>query len=289
MVSPGFLQNPEVRQWLNGVEPAWTMLEFDSLNALRHEPSTSNHAIRLEPGLADVEIAGSAVTANALSLLRRAAETGGLKLTATGNLSRAVVEEMFEIIKAPDYDKAELLRFQKVINEPDFLPLHFIRILTQAAKLFRTYRGKLVPTRLGKRMLALEHHGPLQAVLFYVAFWRLNLAYFDRYALDSWPQSEVGVILWSLSTSAHDWLPRETLTRLCASPVMGVLESQWDFGSSAMEARILRPLVGFGLLESRSEGRSATELVDPRLYRKAPLFDRFVKFDVQIEGPDIRH
>jgi len=60
---------------------------------------------------------------------------GGLKLTATGNRSRAVVEEMFGIIQAPNDDKAELLRFQKVINEPDFLPLHFVRILTQVAKL----------------------------------------------------------------------------------------------------------------------------------------------------------
>jgi hypothetical protein len=249
----------------------------------------SNHAIRLEPDLADAEICGSAVTANALILLRRAAETGGLKLTATGNLSRAVVEEMFGIIQAPDYDKAELLRFQKVINEPDLLPLHFIRILTQAAKLSRTHRGKLLPTPLGRRILAAEQHGPLQALLFHVALWHMNLAYFDGYPLDSWPQSQVGVILWSLSTSAHDWLPRDTLTRLCATPVIGVLESQWDLGSSAMEARILRPLVWFGLLESRTEPRSAIELVDPRLYRKAPLFDRFVKFDVQIEGPDTSH
>ena len=265
------------------------MLEFDSFNALRHEPSGSNQAIRLEPDLADAEISGSAVTANALFLLRRAAETGGLKLTATGNLSRAVVEEMFEIIQAPDYDKAELLRFQKVINEPDFLPLHFIRILTQTAKLIRTHRGKLVLTPLGRRLLAAERHGPLQAVLFHVAFWHLNLAYFDRYALDSWPLTQVGVILWSLSASAHDWLPRETLTRLCASPVIDVLEWEWDLGSSAMVARILRPLVWFGLLESRTEPRSPTEVVDRRLYRKAPLFDRFVKFNVQIEGSDIRH
>jgi hypothetical protein len=64
----------------------------------------------------------------------------------------------------PDYDKAELLRFQKVINEPDLLPVHFIRILTQAAKLSRTHRGKLVPTPLGRRMLAAEQHGPLQAL-----------------------------------------------------------------------------------------------------------------------------
>src|SRR6266481_6144745 len=127
------------------------MLEFNSLNALRHEPSAGNHAIRLEPDLADVEISGSAVTSNVLLLLRRAAETGGLKLTATGNLSREVVDEMFGIIRAPDYDKTELMRFQKVINELDFLPLHFVRILAQAAKLIRTHRGQLVPTPLGRR------------------------------------------------------------------------------------------------------------------------------------------
>jgi hypothetical protein len=196
---------------------------------------------------------------------------------------------MFGIIQAPDYDKDELLRFQKVINEPDFLPLHFVRILAQVAKLLRTHRGRLVPTRLGKKMLALEHHGPLQAVLFRVAFWHLNLAYFDRYALDSWPLTQVGVILWSLSASAHDGLTRETLTRLCTSPVIDVLEWEWDLGSSAMEARILRPLVWFGLLESRTERRSPTVVVDRRLYRKAPLFDRFLRFDVQVDSPDIHH
>ena len=157
------------------------------------------------------------------------------------------------------YDKDELFRY-RVINEPDFLPLHFVRLLTQAAKLLRPHRGKLVPTPLGRRMLAVKQHGPLQAVLFHLAFWHVNLAYFDGYPIDSWPLTQVGVILWSLSASAHDWLSRETLTRLCTSPVIGVPESEWDFGSSAIAARILRPLVWFGLLESRSEGRSATRV-----------------------------
>jgi hypothetical protein len=74
MVAPGFLENPKVRRWLNGVEPAWTMLEFNSLNALRHEPSDSNRAIRLDRDLANAEISGSADTASVLLLLRRAAE-----------------------------------------------------------------------------------------------------------------------------------------------------------------------------------------------------------------------
>jgi hypothetical protein len=289
MVAPGFLENPAVRRWLGGVEPAWTMLEFDSFNALHEEPTASNPAIRLEANLTGAEISQSAVTANALVLLRRAADTGGLKLTATGNLSRAVVLEMCGLIEWPDYDKDELYRYQKVINEPDFLPLHFLRVLMQTAKLFRTHRGKLVLTPLARRILAAEQHGPLQALLFHVAFWRLNLGYFDRYALDTWPQNEIGVVLWSLSASAHDWLPRETLTRLCASPVIGILESQWDFGSGAMEARILRPLWWFGLLEVRSEERSATDLVTRRLYRKTTLFDRFVNFNVQVEGSGTHH
>jgi hypothetical protein len=56
-----------------------------------------------------------------------------------------------------------------------------------------------------------------------------------------------------------------------------------------MEVRILRPLWWFGLLEARTQEKSATELVGRRLYRKAPLFDRFLQFDVQVEGPDNRH
>jgi hypothetical protein len=127
----------------------------------------------------------------------------------------------------------------------------------------------------------------LQALLFHIAFWHLNLGYFDRNPIDSWPQNDAGVVLWSLSASANDWLDRETLTRLCTVPVAGVLESTWDLGSYAMEARILRPLVWFGLLEQRSE--KGTGPVNRHLYRKTPLFDRFLKFSVQIEGRATRH
>jgi hypothetical protein len=102
---------------------------------------------------------------------------------------------MCGIIDSPDYDKDELFLYNKVINELDFFPLHFLRILAQTAKLLRTHRGKLVATPLGRRILKADQHGPLQALLFHVAFWHLNLGYFDRYALDTWPQNEVGVVL----------------------------------------------------------------------------------------------
>jgi LPS sulfotransferase NodH len=188
MVAEDFLRAPQVRQWLDGVDPAWTLLTFESLLALRQEPSAVQTAIRIANDLSANEIAGSPVARNTLILLRQAIERGGLPLTATGNLSRAAVAEMCELIEWPDYNQADAFRLNKVINEPDFLPLHIVRILAQAATLVRAQRGKLVTTPLGKSMLSHERQGSLLAILFHIAFWRMDLGYFGRSLLGSWPQ-----------------------------------------------------------------------------------------------------
>ena len=141
MGAEDFLQNPQIRGWLDGVEPAWTLLTFESLRALRREPSAARTAIRIANDLSVGEIAGSPVARNTLILLRQAIERGGLPLTATGNLSRAVVAEMCKLIEWPDYDQADAFRLNKVINEPDFLPLHVVRQLAQAATLVGAQRA----------------------------------------------------------------------------------------------------------------------------------------------------
>src|SRR6516165_4545006 len=92
-------------------------------------PTLRSLAIRIANDLSVGEIAGSPVARNTLILLRQAIERGGLPLTATGNLSRAVVAEMCKLIEWPDYDQADAFRLNKVINEPDFLPLHVVRQL----------------------------------------------------------------------------------------------------------------------------------------------------------------
>jgi len=193
VVTPGFLANPEVQRWLDGIEPAWTMLDFASYVVLRQEPLPGNEAIRLVPNLTVADLAGSAVAQTARMMLQRAVDAGGLKLTATGNLSRAVIGEMIEVVEWPDFDKAQLFKFNKVINEPDFLPVHFAWLLLQETKLLRRRRDTLVPTRLGKKILAPDHYGSLQALLFHIAFWHLNLGYFDgtrsssgRRAISEW-------------------------------------------------------------------------------------------------------
>jgi hypothetical protein len=283
MVAADFLKDPRVQGWLDGVEPAWTLLTFESLLALRHEPSAVQTAIRIANDLSVGEIAGSPVARNTLILLRQAIERVGLPLTATGNLSRAAVAEMCKLIEWPDYDQADAFRFNKVINEPDFLPVHVVRQLAQAAILVCAQRGKLVATPLGKSMLSDARQGSILAILFHLAFWHMDLGYFGRGLLGSWPQADAGVVLWSLSVCASDWQSTEKLTRLCTIPEPTILSGTWDRTPYAMEAKILRPLLWFGLLEQRTEKVPGGRFGEHHFYRKAELFDRLLAFDVQVD------
>jgi hypothetical protein len=159
MAAQDFLLDSQVQAWLDGLEPAWTLLTFESLQALRHEPAATRTAIRIANDLSCDEIAGSPIARNTLILLRAAIAHGGLPLTATGNLTRAVVAKMCTLMAWPDYDQADAFRFNKVINEPDFLPLHVVRQLVQAASLVRAQRGKVVATPLGESLLSEARQG----------------------------------------------------------------------------------------------------------------------------------
>jgi len=279
VVAADFLQDPRVQGWLDGVEPAWTLLTFESLLALRH--SAVQSAIQIANDLSVGEIAGSPVARNTLILLGQAIERVGLPLTATGNLSRATVADMCKLIEWPNYDQANAFRLNKVINEPDFLPLHVVGQLAQAATLVSVKRGKLVATPLGKSIHA--ERGSLLAVLFHLALWRMDLSYFGRGLFGSWPQADAGVVLWSLSVCANDWQSAEKLTRLCTIPEPAMFSETWDRMPYAMEARILRPLLWFGLLEHRTEKLPSSRFGEHHFYRKSELFDRLLAFDVQVD------
>jgi hypothetical protein len=283
------LQDPSVKSWLGGVEPAWTLLDLDSFMALRRPPSPTLGPIRLASDLTHEEVQQSAVARNTLVLLHAAAEGPGLKMTATGNLSRQVVAEMCDLFTWPEFDRAGAFQFHKVINEPDFLPLFFVRHIAEAGKLLRKYKGHLRATRTGRKMLEESNRGALQAVLFHIALWHLDLGYLGRGLHHGWLQHHTGIVLWSLSIAANDWQRRERLTRLCTIPTIGVLESQRDTASYALEAQVLRPLQWFGLLEHRHDDIAESRFEKRHLYRKAALFDRFLSFDVRLENDGNAH
>ena len=67
-----------------------------------------------------------------------------------------------------------------------------------------------------------------------------------------------------------------------------MFSGSWDRTTYVMEAKILRPLLWFGLLDHRSEKIPSNQFGEHHLYRKSDLFDRLLAFDIQVhlsEGP----
>ncbi len=279
------LRDLTITKWLDGIEPAWTMLDPDTLLALRRPPSPVFGPIRLAADFTPDEIQQSAVARNALILLHAAADGPGLKMTATGNLSRAVVAELSERLTWPGFDPADAFQYNKVTNEPDHYPLFFLRHLLEAATLLRRYKGHFRTTPAGRKMSREPDVRSLLPVLLHVAFWHLDLGYLSWSPYPGWPQRDAGTVLWSLSVAAHDWQSSEHLTRLCTIPTRHLFDRPWDATASAMEGQILRPLLWFGLMDRCDAELEPGQVVARHLHRKTALFDRLLSFDLQLAPP----
>ncbi len=269
---------------MTDLPPAWALLQPASLKALLEPPGRVPQAVRLTPDNVSVEVALQApMVIAARLLLALAVETGGLVLTPAGALKRADVRHVFDRTDWPGYDRATTLATNKVINEHDAYGVLFTRIVLQAARLLRKRSGILKASKAGKAMLAPEAAPALLAALFEATFWKVNLQDFDRNPLEFWPQHHMGVILWSLSVTAHGWshakdlMPACTIMETIGDPIAP------DFPEFALTTRVLRPLSWLGLLESRrSEKRPDGGLDDD--FRKGPLFDQLLGFDVELKG-----
>ena len=161
----------------------------------------------------------------------------------------------------------------------------------QDARLLRAAKGRLLPTRRATALLEASGTSDLFRTMFETAFWRINLAYFDRLPIEHWPQTHIGVVLWSLSVAAHDWTKPEELLSACTMPEPSPCGATRNVSLYAMITRVLRPATWFGLLECKQAAeapRSAPGRL--RLYRKTPLFDRLVSFDVELKpANDLLH
>lgn len=284
MVFHPVLENKAVRDWLGDIMPVWTLLDEKGFMALQHPPSHDEAAIRLAIDLKIEEIDQSPVARNAIILLRAGAISPGLKLTAAGNLSRKVIAQMWDEITWPGFDKEETLRICKVINEPDFFPLFFLRYLVDSAGLMKRYKDHHRTTRIGKEVIQEKWQGALQALLFDAAFWIANLDYMGRGSLNGWPRHQVGIILWGLSIAAKECTTPEQLVRQCVIPFEKIGGGFTDREASALEGLILRPLVYFGMLEEHRERIGDSRYRHVSFYRKTPLFDRFLTFNISLEG-----
>ncbi len=268
----------EYHAWLDGVEPAWTVLEPARWEALMREPSAENGALRLAADLTEEELDRSAMVRNAVALLRAAARGAGLELTARGHLTRANVAALREAMDWPGCAFEERRRAGKRLSEVHVGELRLVRALLEEAGCVESARGgRLRASRRGHTLLA-GAKGALQAELFRLAFWRLSLNLFGKAECGSWPQQQVGMALWALSTTGDRFQGTRALMALSVLPDGCVSGSPAWVATTLFAWRVLRPLWWFGLVECRERG----EDLDDASWRKGALFDRFLHFGTDL-------
>ena len=271
----------EMSDWPGGVEPVWTALEPESARALRAEPAADNPTLRLAADLPDEAFGESAFVRNALAAFEVIDGEFLPSRTGKGRFGRDTVASMRKEMTWPGMEATEEYRTGKALREGDVWELHLLHRLMGQAGLVdrRAFLGQVTP--LGHEMREPGRRGALQALLFRHLFWHTDLSQFvetfPRGLPGRWPQDDFGVILWGLSNVAGEWQSVDTLRALTTVRDDAVARMHWNAEGSMFVGRVLGPLRWFGLLEYR--GPPDTAEVG---WRKTPLFDRFLSFDVRL-------
>jgi hypothetical protein len=270
----GYNQTP--LEGLGGISPA-------QAQALIEEGLEGEGILRIAEDLSAEEVSSPDFLANARLLLTRLGETGGTKATAAGNLTRAFVGKMLEAMRLPPGYLAETHRMNKVVNEDDVWPLHVLRVNLEVAGLVKLRKGTFSLTKRGRSMLPPESAGRLYAHLFRSYFRKFNLDYGSRFSRTSGLQFAVPLLLWQMGIRAEKWISVAELADLILPPRSHQTPEGGGRSEGAFDLRhqVLKPLVGFGLLEEQRKPEAAGERypgLDSILVRKTPLFDRLLRF-----------
>lgn len=239
--------------------------------------------LRLSQNLILADLASSTFFQNTRVLLTALTESNGTVATATGNLNRVFVRQMFDRITLPKPGRESTLAVCKVINEPDVWPLHLARIVGECAGLITRRNKRAQLTRSGRELLPDEQAGSLFRKLFLAYFRKFDLHY--DFHLRDVPgiQQTMAVILWRIDTVARNWVPvRGLAPELLLPGVLNQLRqamlSTYDTEEWILAGYVLEPLWDLGLLERRkaSEWPSIT---DKDHIRVTPLWRKFISFE----------
>ncbi len=234
-------------------------------------------AIRLNGDISLSDLRGSLALNHARLIMSKLDADDGVKLTATGNFNRKFVKQMVEEFDWPDYGPRVVWKVNKVLNEEDFPPLNFLHALLDVSGLVRKYKGSHRLSRLGRSLLPPEEAGELMAVLFDGVFQKYNLGFLDRRPVRDNFQAQISLTLFLMSKFAEKPCAAEDLVNTTIDPLE---EDHRPFQPKhVFKWRVLRYLEWFGLMESLPAAAN-DEWASPSLYRKTPLYDRFLEFQM---------
>jgi hypothetical protein len=245
-------------------------------------------AVVLDDTLGLEELRDSLTLHNARLLMELVEEPGGVKATSAGNLPRAVVSAFLRGMRWPPDEIPEWFEGKAAIPEQELFPLHRLRVLLDLAGILKRRKGVFRLTARGRELRAPERAGRLVATLFRTHFRVLNLAWLDGIGPAPAFQQTIAFTLYRFGQLPPEWRrPGELAAALLLPAVHDELNAalERDFELPLMmETRLLRPLEGFGLAESREMERRPEELGRKLEFRRTPLFRRFLRFQLWAVG-----
>ena len=238
--------------------------------------------LRLSPNLALADLTSASFLQTTRILLAALNDSDGTPATATGNLTRVLVRQLFDRISLPPPARESTLAVCKVINELDVWPLHLARIVSQCAGLVAQRKKRFQLTRLGQTLLPEAQAGTLFLKLFLAYFRKFDLHYDFHLRAVPGIQQTMAVILWRLETVAADWVPVRGLAPQLLLPGVLVqlhqaMASPYDTEEWTLTGYVLDPLFDLGLIERRNvtEWPNITEHDSIRI---TPLWRKFISF-----------
>lgn len=223
------------------------------------------------------EVAGADLVVDARLVLGAVQRAGVVRTTVTHSFPRAFVERIFPHITIEPRLRDYLMRHRKVVGQQDVPRLGLLQALLRATGLLLLRRGQLTVTRRGARLLAEQSAGELCALLFRNLFGKIDLASLDGLPPAPALQTCIGFSIYQVDALAADWTEiSEVSWQLFLPSVAEDLPlAPWE-GQLAgwAELRVLRYLAMFGVVELGNSGKWER----PERFRKAPLFDQFIRF-----------
>lgn len=217
-------------------------------------------------------------------LLLKAVESEGLKLTAKGNLSRSVVNQVVDLFWS-EREIARHFQYCKVLNEGDVGPLIKARHMLMFSGLLKKRKGALVVPKSRRRLLEPERAGELAAILFTTHFTKFNLGFATRYPEELLTiQHDAGYVLFTLGRQAREWLAMDAAPETLLHPnTFAQLQSAVEGHpfltvSYALKNILLSPFASWGLIDPR-EQENRYHLTEWTALRVTPFYDQWIRFD----------
>lgn len=221
----------------------------------------------------------------ARTLLETADNDRGIPLTKTRRLmARKYVEAFVDAVPWGAAVREEWKGFR--INRPDennCYSLYLMRYWLEMAGLIRTYKGHLVCTKKGRRLIDPGQAPELLRELLASIFTKSNLSQFDPWFESTAIQAFTPSFIYGLAQSAQDWVwVGQAIDNLLPRVRMNYDGDDFFELAHAAVSRVIQPLYYCGLVEIRPAPAIPAQRLFPfeSEYRVTPLHDLVFEFNV---------